>query len=225
MQRMARCSVAMFKMYLTVLYQKSSLVIAPVTIVREPLACYNDQVLPYVIVCLNCYTIRSQIHGVHRKRHANDGTITCINGFGSRCFGCKSTRVRLVDLRLYRVTGLSVNSTEEVKTVTMCQGCGKCTLYQYVIGGRELCGICYRSAMETILPRRCICGVPFTTKNKVSKTFIALSKDRVSTLYALCDKHASVLDHAVGPRHHIGFYTRLVSDKRTLTDYKSNTKK
>jgi hypothetical protein len=215
-RKMSCAGISMFKLYLHTLYQRASLVITPIVIEREPLPCHDKHVLPYLLVCTTCHTIRSQVHGINKQRKAKDGVSVNIIDFGVVCSGCNSPTVKMVDLRTHRVAGLSVNRMEEPKTITMCHGCGRSTVYEHVIGSRELCSTCYTAAQATVVPRRCLCGISFTTKNKVAVTFVALNKNKQTTLYALCEKHKRVIDHAIGPNHDVEYFEMLIKDKRCL---------
>lgn len=87
---------------------------------------------------------------------------------------------------------------------------GGCCL-QHVIGDAELCSQCYEAARLRLVPRRCICGVVFTSRNTVKKAFVACDDDGKHALFALCSNHVRVLEHSVGDDHPIQFYRNLIA--------------
>lgn len=211
-KKMSPSSVAVLKLYVHMLYQRSTFAVIPICIERDPPKDHK-KILPYLLVCTTCYTIRSQVHGVNVNLKSKDGVHVDTINFSVTCTSCESP-VEMVNLVHNRVVGLNVNDMDTPALVCMCRMCGKATRYRHVIGSDELCGLCFTAARERIEPKRCVCGLEFTRLNSAAKTFVALDDKGESALYAVCKRHVSILEHAIHPIHPIGFFRHLIQNTR-----------
>ena len=200
---------AILHLYVHMLYQQSTFAVIPVRLERpEPPPMPNA--MPFVLVCTTCCIVLSQAHGINKCRKSKDGIHVDTINFGVTCSACGTLGVEKVDLRTNRVVGLSVNDMTEPRMFTACRMCGCVTAYNHVVGCDELCGECFATAKARLVARRCICGVEFTSRNKVARTFTALDNDGKMALFALCEKHKHILKHVVTEFHEIEFYRGII---------------
>lgn len=199
---------AVLYLYVHMICHQSKFSVIPVKVQRDDIDVKDK--IPSVLVCTQCYTMRSQAQGSTTTK-SKDGIHVDTVQFDVTCSTCSSSGVQHVDLRYNRVVALSPNDMVTPRMFVMCRQCHCVTVYRHVIGDSELCSKCYETAVERLVPRRCICGVPFTPRNTVKETFVARNASGKYSLFALCSAHASVMQHYAGINHPISFYHNLVS--------------
>ena len=200
----------MLHLYVHMLYQQSTFAVVPIRIARPPLP-PKPEAMPFVLVCTTCCIVLSQAHGINKCRKSRDGIHVDTINFGVTCSKCGTLGVEKVDLRTNRVIGLSVNDMANPQMFTMCRMCRCVTTYRHVVGCDELCGECFATAKVRLVARSCICGTEFTSRNKVARTFTALDDDGKVALFALCERHKSILRHTVSEVHEIAFYRTILA--------------
>ena len=171
--------------------------------------------LPYILVCFNCYTIRSQARGSSAGRKSKEGVqLDIISQTNVSCSKCRSKKkIKCVPLVNRMVHGISVNDPSAPQLFTLCRLCGVITPYNKVVSDKQLCEPCYRKAQKTLLCKRCLCGVEFTSKSPVSSTITAVYKGNL-TLVAFCDKHSWVIKHAENKKLPVEFYESLICHRQ-----------
>lgn len=207
--KMSAGGISILRLYVHRILHAATFRIIPIRIQRPP-AVYQRAIIPCALVCTTCLTIRSQVHNVKEFVKSKDGVEVDTVQFGTTCTGCGTEGVKMVDLRHNRIMALNVNDMSTPALTCLCRMCGRLTRYKHVIGVDEVCDPCFQVAKQSVIARRCICGVEFTNKNKAERTFVALDADKKLCLYALCKKHAGILKHACRADHGIDFYRNLL---------------
>lgn len=210
LNKMTSGGVSLLRLYMHALQHQSTLCVVPIRI-QQPLPHYTEMMHPYLLVCMTCYTVRTQVRGGNKGRKAKDGISVDTIRFDVACTSCNAPDMRKVDMRHNRVFGLSANDMSTPQLFTLCHGCGVITVYKYVVECYDLCRKCYSDICTKRVPTQCICGVCFNTHHKAAGTFVALSDNKKLCLYAVCQKHGYVLDHIVREDHDIEFFRKLIS--------------
>ena len=201
-------TVSIMYLYVHLLCHQSKFSVIPTVIQRPPVDVGHK--IPSILVCTSCYTMRSQAEGSTTAK-SKDGTHIDTVRFDVTCSACSSPGVKHIDLRYNRVVALSPNDMILPRMFVMCRQCHCVTVYKHVIGDAELCSKCYEMAVDRLVPRRCICGVPFTTRNAVKAAFVAKDDKGMFSLFALCGAHAHIMQHYSGINHPVAFFRNLIS--------------
>lgn len=198
-------SRAVLYLYIHFLHHRSTLQIVPVTDNPPPadIATTRDR-YPVLIVCANCYTVRSSRRGYKAVKTVPEGTTLNTVDFGLVCTSCLSDNVKCLSLMKYRVWGTSMCNPDEPQIFTMCRVCNIVTDYCHVVGDNELCVNCYKAAEKSLCAQRCICGAYYSTNQSIQKVLLASDNGKLK-LYGLCKKHAWIMQHAQ-PFLSVGFY-------------------
>lgn len=205
---------AVFHAYLHFLHHRSKLRLCPVVANPPPKGHeVKTERLPILLVCTNCFTIRSPRRGSTATKTSQEGTTLDTIDFNMACTSCLSTRhIRCVSLNRFKVWGLCVGSADHPSLITACRMCNVPTNYEFLVGDSELCTLCFRHAQKSLKAVSCICGVKFTTKFPCAATFLATKEKRLG-LFALCNRHSHVLGHSSSPYTDISFYHKLISQR------------
>ena len=211
----SQCDKNIFYMYVHFLTHRSKLRMVPVVANPPPKGHeHTTERLPILLVCTNCFTVRSPRRGSMAPKTSQEGTTLNTIDFGLTCTGClSSNHIRCISLNRFKVWGLCVGGNENPTLITACRMCNVPTDSEYVVGDTELCTLCFRRAQRSMVPVSCICGLRFTTKFPCATTFLATEARKIG-LFALCTKHKHVKAHAVSPYLDIGFYRALLPTRR-----------
>ncbi len=148
---------------------------------------------PRLIVCENCFTIRTPcIMSDSGTKAKSEGVELDIVNYQLRCSQCRSDNLRSIDMRYYYVYGPSMSEPNRSRTYCACSRCGIITTYKLVIGTSEFCQPCYKDEMASYLvARRCICGSKLDEKTRHVIVNAINSRGEVA-IYALCPSHKHV---------------------------------
>ena len=153
----------------------------------------KDRPPPFMLVCNNCATIRSEAvtpSSKTKKKSKKKPLSAMIDTFRGAivCGACSSTDLGVIDMRRYVVTGSTPN-TPVPATYGLCSGCGKTTPCDKAVGTSEFCANCYIAVAQNLLLRHCICGAVVDTDGGPFRKVVALNEYGERAIYALCADH------------------------------------
>lgn len=186
-------TVGFARLYLYVHYIKTRAMLSYVPIGHtKDITPHESASEPTMLVCGNCYTIRTQClsDNVHKK--SKSGVENDIVLDLASCSGCKSTDIYVVDMRRTFVYGPSMTEPTVSRMYCACTLCGIMTIYKYVVGQSEFCKVCYfKKIGKHLVIRKCMCGKILDDKMRYP-TLNALNERGEVSIYGLCTDHAFV---------------------------------
>ena len=181
-------SIGRDRLYLYVHYIKTRAMLGYVRIGH--MKKIQGDVDPRLLVCEDCFTIRTQCLTNRLQKKSKSGIEIDIFKSEPKCSGCKSTKIRSIDMLRNYVYGPSMSDVSSKRLYCACSRCGIITTYKYVIGQSEFCKECYSEDMASLLViRKCLCG-SILDDRQVHKTLNALNEYGQVSLYGLCSHHA-----------------------------------
>ena len=198
LESLSRIAYHRLALYVHYIFYKSSLIFIPVQCARK-----TRKEPVWMLVCKNCFTIRSQCatEKLHKRSKPGIEVDFVINK--PRCSGCKSDKLQKVDMRYWYVYGIALNDNGKPNLYTMCHRCGVICNYKHIIGQYEFCNKCMLTTSsstdlaDVFVLKTCICGKELDDRKRYS-SLNALNKDGSVALYGLCSEHTH-LKHAFNP--------------------------
>lgn len=202
---------AVLHLYVHYLIKRSLFAVLPIQHPIDDLVLANKK-YPSIIVCTNCFTIRSQCRGTTGECQKSKESIHIdIMNHTIMCSTCKSPDIKSVSLARNRVMGVTLMNLHTPQIITRCHMCDAPTVMKYIIGVDDFCYKCYNKAHKELEARVCVCGVPFNEKRTAKSRLMARSESGKLSMYALCRKHAYLTKHAGAPNLPIGMYKKIIA--------------
>lgn len=186
LSEVGRCRLYMYVHYIT---RRAMLNYIPIGYKKT----FNPGVKPRLIVCENCFTIRTPcLMSNSTTKAKSEGVELDLVDYQLRCSQCRSDNLRSIDMRYYYVYGPSMSEPTRSRTYCACSRCGIITTYKLVVGKSEFCQPCYKDEMASYLvARKCICGGRLDEKTRHVVVNAINSRGEVG-IYGLCTSHRHI---------------------------------
>jgi len=187
---------AKLTMYLHYLVHRAQVSWQPILTAMPEAVCPPEK-SPFLLVCNDCFTVRSPCRMVRdptkpRNRVAVDITST---KEVVACTDCNSTDINFIDMRTHFVTAPAPGAPALRCTFALCRGCGDVTETHYIIGLAHLCRLCYHNASKHFVVHKCLCGRKPDARRS-TESAVALDERGRPVLIGFCHRHTHAVSHA-----------------------------
>ena len=145
-----------------------------------------------VLVCQNCYTLRSKSRGLQKCDKLN-GIIIDLEQDVPICTGCRSYDITSFNPYNAVITSKPLNGDKRHQVLN-CSHCKTLTCMDTLTpyGGALICGTCHKTASDALQPTQCYFhNHPLFVTDKIPRLFCAYDAERNIVLYASCPLHQS----------------------------------